>query len=148
MASSAVHPCFEGRTAFALNSSCLKAIWEFIMGFSVQLHFKAISLVYHCVDVCALQCQNATEMSLLFVFITQPENLKALYVLGKFFVRSHVRYLMKSWDFFNWPNPSSRTMALGSTQPLTEMNTRNLPGCKERMVHKADNLTTICEPII
>jgi hypothetical protein len=24
--------------------------------------------------------------------------------------------------------PSSRTMALGSTQPLTEMSTRNLPG--------------------
>jgi hypothetical protein len=30
--------------------------------------------------------------------------------------------------FFNWPNPSSRTMALGSTQPLPEMSTRNLPG--------------------
>jgi hypothetical protein len=29
--------------------------------------------------------------------------------------------------FFNWPNPSSRTMALGSTQFLTEMSTRNLP---------------------
>jgi hypothetical protein len=26
------------------------------------------------------------------------------------------------------PNPSSRTMALGSTQPLTEMRTRNFPG--------------------
>jgi hypothetical protein len=31
-------------------------------------------------------------------------------------------------DFFNVPNPSSRTMALGPTQPLTEMSTRNLPG--------------------
>jgi hypothetical protein len=31
-------------------------------------------------------------------------------------------------EFFNLPNPSSRTMALGSTQPLTEMSTRNLPG--------------------
>jgi hypothetical protein len=31
-------------------------------------------------------------------------------------------------DFFNLPNPSSHTMALGSTQPLTEMSTRNLPG--------------------
>jgi hypothetical protein len=30
--------------------------------------------------------------------------------------------------FFNSHNPSSRTMALGSTQPLTEMSTRNLPG--------------------
>jgi hypothetical protein len=29
--------------------------------------------------------------------------------------------------FFNRPVPSSLTMALGSTQPLTEMSTRNLP---------------------
>jgi hypothetical protein len=29
--------------------------------------------------------------------------------------------------FFNWPNPSSSAMALGSTQPLTEMSTSNLP---------------------
>jgi hypothetical protein len=28
--------------------------------------------------------------------------------------------------FFNWPNPSSRTMTLGSTQPITKMSTRNL----------------------
>jgi hypothetical protein len=36
-------------------------------------------------------------------------------------------------DFFNLPNPSSRTMALGSTQPLTEISTRNLPaGVKGR----------------
>jgi hypothetical protein len=28
--------------------------------------------------------------------------------------------------FFIWPNPSSRTMALRSTEPLTEMSTRNL----------------------
>jgi hypothetical protein len=29
--------------------------------------------------------------------------------------------------FFNLPNPSSRTMALGSTQPLTQMSTSNIP---------------------
>jgi hypothetical protein len=34
--------------------------------------------------------------------------------------------------FFNLPNPSSRTMALGSTQPLTEMSTRNLPAGEGR----------------
>jgi hypothetical protein len=39
-------------------------------------------------------------------------------------------------------------MALGSTQPLTEMNTRNLPGGKGRPARKADNLTAICEPIV
>jgi hypothetical protein len=31
-------------------------------------------------------------------------------------------------DILNLPNPSSRSMALGSTQPLTEMSTRNLLG--------------------
>jgi hypothetical protein len=27
---------------------------------------------------------------------------------------------------FHWRNPSDRTMALGSTQPLTEMSTRSI----------------------
>jgi hypothetical protein len=49
--------------------------------------------------------------------------------------------------FFSLPNPSSHTMALGSTQPLTEMSTRNLPGGKRRPAHKADNIAAICEPI-
>jgi hypothetical protein len=50
--------------------------------------------------------------------------------------------------FFNLPNPSSRTMTLGSTQPLTEMSTRNLPGGKGRPARGANNLTAICEPIV
>jgi hypothetical protein len=49
-------------------------------------------------------------------------------------------------DIFNLPNPSSRTLALGSTQPLTEMSARNLPG--GRPACKADNLSAICEPIV
>jgi hypothetical protein len=28
--------------------------------------------------------------------------------------------------FFHWHNPIGRTMVLGSTQPLTEMSTRNI----------------------
>jgi hypothetical protein len=51
-------------------------------------------------------------------------------------------------DFFNLPNPSSRTMALGLTQPLTEMSTRNILGVKGRPERKADNLTAIYEPIV
>jgi hypothetical protein len=39
-------------------------------------------------------------------------------------------------------------MALGSTQYLTEMSNRNLPGGKGRPVHRVDNLTAICEPIV
>jgi hypothetical protein len=59
--------------------------------------------------------------------------------------RSRVVYWW-GW-FFNWPNPFSRTLALGSIQPLTQMSTRNIPGGKGRPEHKADNLTAICEPI-
>jgi hypothetical protein len=50
--------------------------------------------------------------------------------------------------FFNWPNPFSRIVALRSTQPLTEISTRNLPGGKGRPTRKANNLTAICEPIV
>jgi hypothetical protein len=71
---------------------------------------------------------------------------------------SWLRHYATSWKvtgsipdvigFFNLPNPSSRNMALGSTQPLTEKSTRNLPGGKGWPVHKADNLTAVCEPIV
>jgi hypothetical protein len=59
--------------------------------------------------------------------------------------RSPVRF-PDDVDFFNIPNPSSRTMALGSTQPLREMSTRNLPGGKKWPAHTADNLAAIHEP--
>jgi hypothetical protein len=49
-------------------------------------------------------------------------------------------------NFFTLPNPSSCTMVLGSTQPLTEMSTRNLPGGKKQPAHRADNLAATCEP--
>jgi hypothetical protein len=49
-------------------------------------------------------------------------------------------------DFFNLPNPSSRIMTLGSTQPLTKMSTRNLPRGKKRSARWVDNLAAICEP--
>jgi hypothetical protein len=39
-------------------------------------------------------------------------------------------------------------MVVGSTQPLTEMSTWNLLGGKGQPARKADNLTTICEPIV
>jgi hypothetical protein len=48
-------------------------------------------------------------------------------------------------EFFNLPNPSSRTMALESTQPLTKMSTRNFPGGKKRPARRADNLAAIYE---
>jgi hypothetical protein len=40
--------------------------------------------------------------------------------------------------FFNLPNPSSRTTALWSTQSVTKMSTRNLPGGEGQPAYKAD----------
>jgi hypothetical protein len=61
--------------------------------------------------------------------------------------RSRVQIPMRS--FFNLATPSSCTMALGLTQPLKEMSTRNLPwGGRGWQAHKADNITAICEPIV
>jgi hypothetical protein len=51
-------------------------------------------------------------------------------------------------DFFSLPNLSSRTMVLGSTKPLTEMSTSNIPGGKKRPALRADNLAAIYEPIV
>jgi hypothetical protein len=39
-------------------------------------------------------------------------------------------------------------MAAGSTQPVTEMSTRNLPGVTGRPARRADNFTAFCEPIV
>jgi hypothetical protein len=50
--------------------------------------------------------------------------------------------------FFNWLNPSSHIMALGSTELLREMSIRNLPGGKGRPARKADNLIAISEPTV
>jgi hypothetical protein len=41
-------------------------------------------------------------------------------------------------EFFNLPNSSSRPVALGSTQPLTQMSTRNLHGLKGQSMHMPD----------
>jgi hypothetical protein len=62
--------------------------------------------------------------------------------------RSRDRVPITCSFFFNLPNPSSRTMALGSTQPLREMSTRDLAGGKRRPARRSDNVTANCEPIV
>jgi hypothetical protein len=48
-------------------------------------------------------------------------------------------------NFFNLPNLSSRTMTLGSTQPLIETSTRNFPGGKSgRRLGLTISPTTVC----
>jgi hypothetical protein len=47
---------------------------------------------------------------------------------------------------FDSPTPSRR--AMGSTQSVTEMSTRNLPGRKGRPACKTDILSAVYEPIV
>jgi Zn-dependent M16 (insulinase) family peptidase len=55
------------------------------------------------------------------------------------------RFPMRQLISFNILNPSSRTMALGFMQILTEMSTRSYFWGK---VRKVGNFTAICEPIV
>jgi hypothetical protein len=60
---------------------------------------------------------------------------------------SRLRFSIKSFDS-QLLNPSSRTVALGSTHPLIEMSTRNLPWVIGSLAWNANNLTVVCKPIV
>jgi hypothetical protein len=62
--------------------------------------------------------------------------------------RSWVRFPMREIYFSDDLILSSALWALGSTQPLTEMSTRNLPGRKGRPARKTDKLTATFETIV
>jgi hypothetical protein len=77
-----------------------------------------------------------------------------LVLRGPLMVAQWLRYCATNWKvagsipdgvtgIFYWRNPSDRIMALGSTQPLTEMSTKSISCGWRRPVPKADNLTTI-----
>jgi hypothetical protein len=51
-------------------------------------------------------------------------------------------------DFFNWPNPSSRTMVLEIDLASNRNEYQEYSGGKGRPARKADNRTAICEPIV
>jgi hypothetical protein len=51
-------------------------------------------------------------------------------------------------NLFNLTNPSSRIMAPRLTQPLTKINTRNVPKGKPWPARKAENITARCELIV
>jgi hypothetical protein len=70
-------------------------------------------------------------------------------MLFKFKINRHYNIVAFNADKLRcFINPSSHTMALESTQPLTEMTTRDIPGGKGRPARGADNLTAFCEPIV
>jgi hypothetical protein len=61
---------------------------------------------------------------------------------------SLVPFSIKSLDFLMYLILPAALCPWESTQSVTEMSTRNLPGGKEWPTGKADNLTAISEPIV
>jgi hypothetical protein len=88
-------------------------------------------LYYILIPYCIIRKGN-TPRSLLF---------KNRLVLVKIFP-------MRTSDFSTVLILPAALCPLGSTQPLTEMSTRNLPGFKARQARKEENSTAICEPIV
>jgi hypothetical protein len=64
--------------------------------------------------------------------------------------RGHVvaRLIEARRSIFQLINRSSRSLALGTTQPVTEESTTHFLGDKGRLAHKADNFTTIFETTV
>jgi hypothetical protein len=55
------------------------------------------------------------------------------------------RKIHSAFEFFDLPNPSSRAMALGPIQPVTDISTRNVSGAKGgRRVSLAILLPSVC----
>jgi hypothetical protein len=51
-------------------------------------------------------------------------------------------------EFYNFSDPSNRTMALRSTQPVTEVITTNLPGNTGQLALETAKLISNCESIM
>jgi hypothetical protein len=62
--------------------------------------------------------------------------------------KAHLYVYIFPMPIISITNLLSRTMVLGSTQPLTELSARKFPGVKGRTVLKAQSLAVICEQIV
>jgi hypothetical protein len=104
------------------------AIKKYFLGFTSVDCYRALQLVCECETVvpessrrpfCAsYTCRSVNCLKL----IESVENNSSV-----------ASILIEVIGYFELTNRSSRTVALGSTQPLTEMSTRNLPGRRVRL---------------
>jgi hypothetical protein len=101
-----------------------------------QQKFKRLICRFTVLHSAALSLWKGILRTELVVFLMSKQREARGSVVGRSSIlqtgRSRGRFPMRSLDFFSRPNHSSCTMALGSTQPLTEMSTRKIPGGVKR----------------
>jgi hypothetical protein len=110
---------------------------------------------YHIIWTPKASLNNVPEVNwviyIYFFFLSSISSLKFHSTLGCSGARGNV----VGWgsmlqagviEFLIWPNPSSHTMAVRSTQPVTEMSTRNFSKNKMRPARRAHNVAAIYEP--
>jgi hypothetical protein len=118
----------------------------------VEDSFVTYHIHTHIVTVSLLKQECQSERRLLFRFIVN--SLRYLLIRGHA-VAQWLRHCATNrkvagsisdgvTGFFHWHNPSGRTMALGSTQPLTEMSTGIFPGGKGCRCVGLTNLAPSC----
>jgi hypothetical protein len=102
---------------------------------------------------CILYVSQLTVMNILMTWVGQHESTLLFWYHTLWYCMdwcSCLRQYATNWKvvglipdditrFFNWPNPSSCTTALGSNHPLTEMSTRNHPGVENVRAWKSQN---------
>jgi hypothetical protein len=119
-------PC---RMSFEKHQAVSCVLYCFLMYFGFGLYSRffrndvKVSVLFSCIIFSVLHTHTHTH-----ICIMGPRGSVIGWGTMLQAGRSRVPFPMRSLDFFNLPNPSSRTVALGSTQPVTKMSTRNLPG--------------------
>jgi hypothetical protein len=119
----------------ATSATTILCWGKFCTPLSHRHSYENIALTEH--------CEEYAEFLRLHQVITERSKMSTIYICLQSTIRGHAVALLvetlcykpeghgfeSRWGgLFNWPKPSSCTAALGSTQPLTEMSTRNLPG--------------------
>jgi hypothetical protein len=128
-------PRYEVKKTLLWNYSCSCESWGYHGGHHEDCCFLRCDAVWSlgsdrhfCGTYCHHLENKRMNIHLKTEFLIINTWKFSLYLRGNTMLqagRLRVRAPMR-WVFFNWPNPSSRTMALGSTQALTEMSTRNI----------------------
>jgi hypothetical protein len=113
----------------------------------LPVKWKCLSTQYF---YCLHSCSVTVEPHLIFFDLIFPGICGSIVGWGTMVQtgRSLVRFPIRSLGFLIDLVLPATLWPWGSTQPVTKMSARNLPGGKGWLAHKTDSLTAICEPIV